>query len=350
MRACSRGWRVLFAGLTLVVVTGCAGNTTFVYKTAAPTAGGPKLPVKVAVLTFKDGTEDFTRRGSVFAPESLLFNLAKAGIGGQTTALTPDLWAKAFADDMTASGSFQAVRFAYSLSELTDEEFYIEGTVVKASISGAWGIPSEFALGLRALRKADNRLIWQKEVSKVWANTPALYEGCGAMSVQCMVDRGHADMNRVMQGLFAESRADLVRTLASHSGNPVEAEGRSPFGPSGETPEENIVGIGIRVRSGNSGLVVESVIEGMPAWKAGVYSGDSIVSVDDTPATAMSIVDAVGRLRGVKGTAVTLGVMRAGWNAPRDFRLVRDVIKNNSPAQQAPESVDETIESILKSK
>ena len=77
--------------------------------------------MNIAVLPFKDGTEDFTKRGSTWNPEYLVYNLAKAGVYGQITALTPEFWAKASADDMAASGAFRAVRFIYSPTESTDE-------------------------------------------------------------------------------------------------------------------------------------------------------------------------------------------------------------------------------------
>jgi len=214
MKSRSHGWRVLFTAVALLLMTGCAANPQFVYKPGAPVAGGTKLPVKVAVLPFKDGTEDFTRRGSIFS-EGFTWNLAKTGVSDQISPLTPALWAKSFADDMTASGDFQAVRFIYSPSELTNEEFYIEGTLGKAYYYGHMD-RNEFAIGLRAMRKTDNRLAWEKEVRREWKYPMTLHEGCG-MNVQCRTDRILAATNKVMQGMFAEARADLVGTLASLS-------------------------------------------------------------------------------------------------------------------------------------
>ena len=217
-------------------MAGCGVNSTFVYKPSAPLAGDSKLPVKITVLPFKDGTEDFTKRGSTWNPENLVYNLAKAGIYGQVTALTPELWAKAFADDMAVSGAFRAVRFVYSPSELLDEEFTIEGTVEKAYAAGATTSPSEFDLRLRALRKADNRPVWEKEVTRVWKTPGTIYGGCGIG--QCVVDRYHAAINGVMQGIFAEARADLVATLAILSGSRVGEGGLPNAASSGEAPQD----------------------------------------------------------------------------------------------------------------
>ncbi|MBI5575584.1 MAG: hypothetical protein HY896_04395 [Deltaproteobacteria bacterium] len=209
----------------LVLAAGCGVNSQFIYKAGAPAAEGVKHQVKVAVLPFKDGTEDFTKRGSVFDPKSLMYNLAKSGISGSITALTPELWAKSLADEMAASGAFRSVRFIYSPSELADEEFFIEGTVEKAYASGAWTTPNEFALALRALRKADKRLIWEKTVTRVWKNQPSLYDGCG-IGIQCMVDRSHAYTNQVMQGMFAEAVADFAASVGALSRVGIEGGGQ----------------------------------------------------------------------------------------------------------------------------
>jgi hypothetical protein len=230
--------KLLIAALALAMMAGCAVNSTFVYKPAGPEAGGSKLPVKVAVLPFKDGTEDFTKRGSEWNPDTLKFNLAKAGIGGQITPLTPELWAKAFADDMAASGAFRAVRFIYSPTEMVDEEFYIEGTLEKAYAAVALVEPNEFALGLRALRRADNRLVWEKKVTRAWNIQRTLYDGCGRVQNQCRADRHHADINRVMREMFAEARADLVGTLASNPGGRPGVDGLPPAASPGEVPPD----------------------------------------------------------------------------------------------------------------
>lgn len=240
--------KYLMAASLLSLAAGCGVNSTFVYKPPAPVAGGAMLPVKVAVLPFGDGTEDFTKRGhELFDQENLAYNLAKAGWGGVMTALTPELWAKAFADDMAASGSFASVRFAFDPSELADEDIRIVGTLEKATLAGMFDRPNEFALDLRALARAGDKVVWGKKVSMKWIERPSLYDGCGPMSIQCMVDRHKADANRVMRELFAEARADLVSRLAPLAGGGTGAganpTGVPPAGPAGESAEETIEGI-----------------------------------------------------------------------------------------------------------
>lgn len=343
MRGRSRCWRFPFAALVLALMAGCAVNSTFVYKPGAPAAGGPKLPMKVAVLPFKDGTEDFTDRGSVLISGGQ-YNVAKAGIAATMTALTPELWAKSFAEDLAASGSFRAARFIYSPSELADEDIFVEGTVTKAYVGKTFDNFNEFAVSLRALARSDKRLVWEKEVTKTWKTPRNAYAGCG-MGIQCSVDEFKAEYNKAMQGMFAEARADLVRTLAAVSGSPTGGGG---IPPAGEARKEEFVGIGLEVSVVSNTLTVVRAMEGEPASKAGMQAGDSILTVDRKPTAGMAVADAVGRMRGVKGTSVTLGVTRAGWSTPRDFTIVRDVIRLGTSTPPAPESVEETIDKILK--
>jgi hypothetical protein len=241
--------RCLVAVLLLASFAGCASNTTFVYKPSAPAAGVRQLPLKLAVLPFKDATEDFTKRGNeLFDQENLMYNLAKAGIGSTVTALTPELWAKGFADELAASGEFRSAPFVYGASELTDEDFVVEGAVEKAIFSGTWAKPNEFALSLRALRRADNRPAWEKRVVRSWKTPPpgTLYDGC-RMGSQCMVDRLHADLNKTMQGMFAEAREDLAATLSPLPGGPAPAASPPAASPgpkpAPESVDETIEGI-----------------------------------------------------------------------------------------------------------
>ena len=51
------------------------------------------------------------------------------------------------------------------------------------------------------------------------------FDGCGT-NMRCIVDRSHAGMNLVMQGMFAEAREDLARAVGSSSGS---GTGREDF-------------------------------------------------------------------------------------------------------------------------
>jgi carboxyl-terminal processing protease len=89
-------------------------------------------------------------------------------------------------------------------------------------------------------------------------------------------------------------------------------------------------GIGIEITVKDGFPTVITPIEDTPAYKAGLKSGDHIIKIDGKPAKNMGLVDVVKLIRGQKGKAITLTVMRDGFTTPRDFIVVRDVIQVKS--------------------
>lgn len=89
-------------------------------------------------------------------------------------------------------------------------------------------------------------------------------------------------------------------------------------------------GIGIQIGMKDNLLTVIAPIEDTPAYKAGIKSGDRIVKVNDETTKDMSLHDAVSKMRGPKGTPVKISIVREGWKEPKDFTIVRDIIKVKS--------------------
>lgn len=89
-------------------------------------------------------------------------------------------------------------------------------------------------------------------------------------------------------------------------------------------------GLGIEISIKEGILTVISPIEDTPAYRAGVKAGDQILKIDEKFTKDLSIMDAVKRMRGTKGTKVTLTIMREGFDKPKDFPLVRDIIQVRS--------------------
>ncbi|MEE8043036.1 MAG: S41 family peptidase [Pseudomonadales bacterium] len=85
-------------------------------------------------------------------------------------------------------------------------------------------------------------------------------------------------------------------------------------------------GVGIEVAIEDGLVRVISPIDDTPAERAGIRSGDVIVSLNDKPVTGMGLIDAVDSMRGEPGTDIKITVRRAGVEEPIDFDLVRDVI------------------------
>lgn len=85
-------------------------------------------------------------------------------------------------------------------------------------------------------------------------------------------------------------------------------------------------GIGAELGKDPQGnIVVISPISGFPAEKAGLRAQDVIIEVDGESTSGKSISDAVGKIRGEKGTKVKLKVVR-NKAEQKDFEIVRDTI------------------------
>lgn len=85
-------------------------------------------------------------------------------------------------------------------------------------------------------------------------------------------------------------------------------------------------GLGIEITIKDGILTVVSPIEDTPAYRAGIKAGDRIVKIEDKPTKGMTLGEAVKLLRGPKGTKVTIWIMREGFDKPKPFEIVRDII------------------------
>jgi carboxyl-terminal processing protease len=85
-------------------------------------------------------------------------------------------------------------------------------------------------------------------------------------------------------------------------------------------------GLGIEITIKEGVLTVVSPIEDTPAFKAGILAGDQILKIDGDSTKNLTLMDSVKRMRGPKGTKVTITIMREGFTKPREFTLTRDVI------------------------
>lgn len=89
-------------------------------------------------------------------------------------------------------------------------------------------------------------------------------------------------------------------------------------------------GLGIEISMKDGILTVISPIEDTPAQRAGIKSGDQILKIDERFTKDLTITESVKRMRGVKGSKVILTIMRDGFERPKEFPLVRDIIQVKS--------------------
>lgn len=122
----------------------------------------------------------------------------------------------------------------------------------------------------------------------------------------------------------------MLRTLDPHSSymtpesyKEMQAETEGEFG-----------GIGIEITVENGALMVVAPMEETPAWRSGVKAGDKILKVNGESTFEMNLMDAVRKMRGKRGTSVTITIMRDGFEDGKDFTIVRDVIKVASVKNQ----------------
>ena len=89
-------------------------------------------------------------------------------------------------------------------------------------------------------------------------------------------------------------------------------------------------GLGIEITVKGGILTVVSPIEDTPAAKAGIKPGDQIFKIEEDFTKDMSLVDAVKKMRGLRGTKINLTIRREGANDLLDFTLVREIIRVQS--------------------
>jgi carboxyl-terminal processing protease len=90
------------------------------------------------------------------------------------------------------------------------------------------------------------------------------------------------------------------------------------------------VGVGIEIGMEDGLVKVVSPIEGSPAFRAGLKSGDLITRIDDTPVKGLTSDQAVKRMRGDPNTKVTLTVFRRAENRSFPVTLIREEIRMQS--------------------
>ena len=73
-------------------------------------------------------------------------------------------------------------------------------------------------------------------------------------------------------------------------------------------------------------ITIIAPIADTPADKAGLRPGDILTSIDGESVEGLSIMEAVGRIRGPRGESVELGVFRPARGEPLTVTIVRDVI------------------------
>ncbi len=127
------------------------------------------------------------------------------------------------------------------------------------------------------------------------------------------------DTKELVQG----SIRGMISSLDPHSSYMTERQ----FKEMNMDIKGEFTGVGIQIGVKNQQLTIIAPIEDTPGFRAGLAAGDKIMKINDEWTKDMSIEQAVDKMRGPRGTPVRLLIFREGWDKPREFKIVRDVIK-----------------------
>ena len=126
--------------------------------------------------------------------------------------------------------------------------------------------------------------------------------------------------------LVTDAIAGMVSGLDPHS----QYFDKKSFREFREGTTGKFVGIGIEIAMEDGLVKVVSPIEGSPAFRAGLKSGDLITRIDDTPVKGLTIDQAVKRMRGEPNTKVSLTVFRKDESRSFPVSLMREEIRQQS--------------------
>ena len=90
-----------------------------------------------------------------------------------------------------------------------------------------------------------------------------------------------------------------------------------------ERQQSSFYGLGIYVGTRNGRLTVISPIEGTPGYEKGIRAGDIIHLIDGEPTEEMNPNEAIRKLKGPKGTDVTVTLLRPGFDEPLEVTVTR---------------------------
>lgn len=97
-------------------------------------------------------------------------------------------------------------------------------------------------------------------------------------------------------------------------------------------------GLGIEITMQDGLIKVGYANKGAPAARAGMKAGDLITHIEGNPIMGQTLDEAVEDMRGLAGDAITITVKTPGL-APRDIKIVREVIQSRAVRQRMYEGV-----------
>lgn len=142
--------------------------------------------------------------------------------------------------------------------------------------------------------------------------------------VLTLVQNNYVDSSESKELIYGAIRG-MLATLDPHSSfmppelyKEMQIETQGSFG-----------GLGIEITVRDHALTIVAPIEDTPADHAGLHAGDRIIRIDGELTKDMTLMEAVRKLRGPKGSEVTVTILR-DEQEPFDVTITRDIIEVHS--------------------
>ncbi|MEG0199663.1 MAG: S41 family peptidase [Comamonas sp.] len=126
--------------------------------------------------------------------------------------------------------------------------------------------------------------------------------------------------------LITDAISGMVSSLDPHS----QYFDKKSYKEFREGTSGKFVGVGIEITMEDGLIKIVSPIEGSPAFRAGLKTGDLITKIDETAVKGLSLNDAVKRMRGEPNTKVRLNILRKDESRSFPVTITREEIKTQS--------------------
>jgi carboxyl-terminal processing protease len=157
---------------------------------------------------------------------------------------------------------------------------------------------------------------------EVKADTKNVYRNLDVFTeVLRQIEKNYVDPQESQKLIYGAIKG-MVQSLDPHSSFMTKEEHQELM----METKGSFSGIGIEITVKDHILTVVSPIEDTPAYTVGIKAGDKIIKVEGESTKDMTLMDAVKKIRGPKGTQVKLTIAREGAQKPLEFSITRDVI------------------------
>ncbi len=199
---------------------------------------------------------------------------------------------------------------------------FFKNFVIKINLGTLLIVSLVFILGWQ-LGHRDYQLSWQSNQSNINKNSTVdfklFWQTWNLLSLK-YIDNKSIDPQKLYYGAIAGMVAAIGDPYTVFLPPESQKSTKEQLGGAFE-------GVGIQLGyNKDKRLVVIAPLKDTPADKAGVKAGDLIIEINSKDTSNLSLPEAVGLIRGKKGTTVKLALYRENENKPRDITLTRDTI------------------------